>query len=321
MGHKTLSKETIDKIIELYKQGYYSIDIAKELNIGIISVHKYIKKAGYSNNNYKKNISLSLEPKKKQAIKLYEEGLSGVDISKRLNVSYTTVYKYLRSKGISPKSFEDASRKYLLNQDFFLNIDSEIKAYWLGFLYADGYITSNVLGLSISNKDKLHLEKFRQALETDKPINTYIPKSKSKPIVSLHISSDKLVSQVRNLGLVERKTLILEKLPDIKKELLSHFIRGYFDGDGCIHIEKKYNVLRLSILGTYNFISSLQDTLLQNCNITKVKLTQCKKNNSITYQYGKGGNLQVRKIYDYLYKDATVYLERKKERFDSVFFK
>nr|DAG90196.1 MAG TPA: endonuclease [Crassvirales sp.] len=59
------------------------------------------------------------------------------------------------------------------NRDFFSVIDTEEKAYWLGFLYADGFISAsgNTVGLSISLKDIDHLKKYNNALNYTKGLN------------------------------------------------------------------------------------------------------------------------------------------------------
>ena len=114
----------------------------------------------------------------------------------------------------------------------FEKIDSEEKAYWLGFLYADGYISfsENKIELSLAEKDVHHIEKFRDFLG----INNRICYRPSVKAYRLSFRSDKCKQDLINQGCTPRKSLTL-KFPTSKQvpyELIRHFIRGYFDGDG-----------------------------------------------------------------------------------------
>ena len=107
-------------------------------------------------------------------------------------------------------------------------------------------------------------------------------------------------------------------MPDwlLKHEYLHHFMRGYFDGDGCISkcsLVNKRKVVQKSfnILGTFNFINAYKIILEKNCNINCNKI--CKKGNIYSISYS--GNVIINNIYNFLYKDATIYLERKKYKF------
>ena len=141
------------------------------------------------------------------------------------------------------------------NHHYFDKIDSPEKSYWLGFLMADGTISDRAkkgalqLQIHLANKDIEHLKKFHLAIESDNAIHYEADGS----IRSSH-SSDYLCEALINLGCTSRKTFTLEfpKLPD---ELINHFIRGYFDGDGsaCIHKGRLF----IHFLGTYNFIETL----------------------------------------------------------------
>ena len=88
-------------------------------------------------------------------------------------------------------------------------------------------------------------------------------------------------------------------------------MRGYFDGDGCITTARHGKDLRFEILGTYEFLTMYEKTM--NMNIKEPKQTKSK-----AFSVKHGGNRQVKKIYDYLYKDATIYLERKRDIFIAV---
>lgn len=224
-----------------------------------------------------------------------------------------------------PETFEDrirlsaAHRKYNLDEFFFSKIDSEGKAYWLGFFAGDGAITDeNKIRLSL--KDKKHVKKFKEAVKwTGKD---YFHKDTNA--LEVNFRSFKMVKDLANYFVTPQKTFTV-KFPKIPKLLERHFIRGVFDADGCIcraaritykNSGKVYILYggEFSIEGNKEFISTLQSRLVE------LGLPQ----NSISYP-GKrihrvryGGINQLRKIYNYLYENATIFLKRKKELFEDI---
>ena len=134
------------------------------------------------------------------------------------------------------------NRMYNVNHNFFDIIDSEEKAYILGFLYADGTnmeVINGQNGISFTQleQDIDILNKINVAMQSTYPINSYIQKSNGKVKCKLTFCSQKLSDQVNFLGAPPKKSLIL-KFPNKEifksPDLIRHFIRGYFDGDGCI---------------------------------------------------------------------------------------
>lgn len=203
-------------------------------------------------------------------------------------------------------------RKYVLNENFFEKIDSEEKAYFLGLLFADGYINENyyMVDLTLHIKDEEILRKFIFYLYANKrPLklirNNYL---------RLVISSKKLVNDLKSHGCYQKKTFKL-KFPNLPENMIRHFIRGYFDGDGCITINKK-GTLNISIVGTIDLLNDVKQILCKKCNLnnTIYDNRHPNRNNNIrALRYG--GNIVVNRIYHYLYDDSTIYLSRKKDKF------
>lgn len=126
-------------------------------------------------------------------------------------------------------------------------------------------------------------------------------------------------------GCVPRKSLILKFPTTIPKKLISHFIRGYFDGDGYNSISIATNKNKTNTIyytcsygfnGTYEFLTSLNDYLPIKLNIHKEQ----RNINTNTHFATKSGSTNFKIMYDYLYKDATVYLNRKKSKFEKYFY-
>lgn len=225
-------------------------------------------------------------------------GKTITDISKTLNISRVTLQNRMRDWGLSKKQIQ-------FNESFFEIIDNEHKAYWLGFMMADGCVSMShhpKVVIKLSNKDGDHLYKWHKSINSC--LKVHHMKSGSQ---SQHYSKKMCLDLVR-LGCVPRKSTIL-KFPYLNRLLVRHFVRGYFDGDGCAELRthQKTPQLRLSFVGTELFLTKLQRHLKTN---NKLYPTG---NNKVARQLQICGNIKAKKIADWMYKDATVFLERKKE--------
>ena len=300
------------------KQNYQTMEnskIIKILGITYNQLHSYA-----SNNKLKKQ-----ESKKKTKPHYFE-----VCLNNRKAQDYN-IENYLGHE-FEPKIdqsnlYKSKYGKYYVNQDYFQTIDNEWKAYWLGFLYADGYVIFDeksskkkvLLGIGLSIVDKDHLNKLKDSLQTDAPIKEFATNYKNCVSAKLTVCNLKMVQDLCKLGCVPNKTLIL-KFPDekiISKNLLKHFIRGYFDGDGCISINIEKRTARINILGTYDFISELKKILIKEIGASDVNIISEKGTKIYYLQYGDIALIE--KFYKYLYRDANIYLQRKLNKFDSLF--
>lgn len=223
----------------------------------------------------------------------------------------------------SRKGQGGAKRKYSLNENYFEKLDSKDKAYFLGFIYADGFITKRNIGQSILGLTLAEIEpidKFKKYIQTDKPVGFYKKTnsySENSYEYKLALISDKLVSDIEKLGVVERKTLILT-FPNIPEELIPHFIRGYFDGDGSVFLHKDYTdneYLGINICGTKEFLTTLSKY------IPFLEEGQCiykeKRRETNCWNLKLASNIRSLELYHYLYKNCDdLYLSRKKEKFE-----
>ena len=120
-------------------------------------------------------------------------------------------------------------------ENYFRQIDSKEKAYWLGFIYADGGISCNRLCFSLSSKDRGHLVSFCKSIGYDcSKIKSYKRKLRDKTYScsDLSVFSKKIVSDLAKLGCIEKKTYSL-RFPKILEEFRCAFLVGFYDGDGC----------------------------------------------------------------------------------------
>jgi len=190
-------------------------------------------------------------------LKEYQEGNSVLSLSKKYpQFKYSKIYDYIKKNGIEIRQTSETARKFYCNSAYFKEIDTEDKAYWLGFIAADGYISktkykNDVLGISLAVKDYSHLEKFKKSISYTGDIKEYISSGYAKSKYSrIAIRDSNVVNDLLSHGIKYNKSLTLDfdsiLVPDF---LMNHFIRGYFDGDGCItySIHNKYKDRRYAI--------------------------------------------------------------------------
>ena len=255
-----------------------------------------------------------------EIIDLYLNNKSIKEICKHLNSSSTCyIWEILKKNGITIRANGEERRKYKLNIDFFDEIDTEEKAYILGFLYADGYNNEKKgeISLCLKESDKDILLKITKILQPEKPLSYKVYKQKAGGFenrenqYSISISNKHMSNQLAKLGCPQAKTFLLTfpTVEQVPEYLQRHFIRGYFEGDGCIS-GKKYPAI--DIVGTSEFLASLQEVLINNLKFSKTKLAIRHKdriNNIVALRYG--GINQIKNFRHYLYHDSTIYLDRK----------
>lgn len=210
------------------------------------------------------------------------------------------------------KVFTKKKRTYPLNETFFDNINTEAKAYFLGFLYADGcnHTEKGCVSLSLQEKDKEILEKLSRLLQPSKPLHKYRNTAGFKTSNSqykLVISSRHISNRLVELGCVKQKTMILV-FPDtnqVPESLQKHFIRGYFDGDGCVESNG------VSMVGTLRFCSSVKDIVKINLGVNFYLRF---KGNYPTTEISTKAK-QGRIFLKWIYSDSTIHLQRKYEKY------
>lgn len=202
------------------------------------------------------------------------------------------------------------NRKYAMNESYFSKIDSQNKAYILGFIMADGSVNDRSIEIRLHNKDKEVLNFIKREICPLKPLYEIKEHGWTKKQFMLKLSSVALVSDLKKIGCIQRKTFTL-KFPKIESKYHHHFIRGYFDGDGCVCISNN-NVV--SIIGTEIFINELQKILIRKCGLSQTKLQFKKGMASVNY----GGDINVLKIANYMYNNADFKMQRKFLKFEEI---
>lgn len=198
-------------------------------------------------------------------------------------------------------------RKSYLDIHYFQKIDSKEKAYWLGFIAADGTITSNEITIQLQARDKEHLLKFSKAVRGNftlreiKGTNNF-----GKEYFHYRVGTrcNEWVNDLSQYGIAPNKSLELDP-PDINEEFIPYWIIGLMDGDGSINWNR--DKIRISFTGTKEVLSFIKEKLNSNAVIGKEH--RCEN----TYRIFIENHLSEEFLKKYKYKDLKFALERKKE--------
>ena len=218
--------------------------------------------------------------------------------------------------------------QYTYNHSFFKNIDTEEKAYWCGFIMADGNVfrfdETNIceLCIKLQEGDADHLRKFNKSLEGNIPVTLY-ESANIMPDGCIHIAkmcqiriySEEMFHDIKKYGVIPNKSLIKEFPENIPENLIRHYIRGYFDGNGTVCLsgkksnpsDKKY--VRCSFAtGSRKFAENLKNKLKKH-NIETSRIF--KKKDANCYTISICGMRNTDNFLKFIYDNSTIYLDRK----------
>ena len=254
-------------------------------------------------------------------IKDYLSGISVPKLSEKYKYSNPIIYKHLRENDIKIKTASEASSKYKINTDLFKTIN-EISAYWMGFILADGTFRKNTSSKSyqllfcLSIKDKSHLEKFRESIQPGVSITIIEPKEtdcfKNNGSCRIGITNTEICKDIWKYGITPNKS----KEVILKNEIIfnKHFWRGFVDGDGYLgYTESGNNKQRLEVVGnisTLNYFLDFCKTIIPDLK------NQVKPHKNI-YCVRLGGKT-AKTILKELYEGSSIFLDRKKEKYENI---
>ena len=309
-----------NNIIVEYNKGNSIVYLSKQFGYSTTKISTYLKNNGVTVINRQNIVNYDLD---KDIIPLYSQGYSLTKLAEMFHTNRNNLAKKLKARGIEVVNHQNETK---FNEHIFDVIDIEEKAYWLGFIYADGYIDSSPLEenkkskygfeLSLKGSDAEHLHKFNEFMGHNKNnVKIGYTNCEGKRCIRCRwfVANKHLWNILNNLGCTPRKSLTLkfpkeEIFQDIS--LIRHFIRGYFDGDGCLSYTKGIKTFSpvCGFLGTEKFLESLKSYcfILENKNIHH-------KSNENVYEISCSHN-EASKLLHYLYDNSNIYLQRKYNR-------
>ena len=230
------------------------------------------------------------------------------------------IYRVLRRHNVAVKNRSDANI-WKREIRMFDTITEEWQAYFLGLLFSDGNLYKSRVSISLVEDDfdivkrvcnKLFVKppKYYRGIHTITTSNG--TKKNCRPQLCMSFSNVYFANILRSkFNLQSNKSLTCMFPTNVPCKFINHFLRGYFDGDGCIKICSKRRVV--SILGSKPFLEATRSILLLE-GLKNVFINQRGNIYSI-YIYAKE---DIDNFYDFLYKDATLYLNRKREKFHLI---
>lgn len=306
LKYVNLDKVFKQKVVDMYVVGKKCMStISKEVGIDSRMVSRIL-----SEFNIKKDLAYS-----KYSIELmaeiilkYKNGEDIWQLSKKYEVYGNTIRYWLRCRGIQLRgNITSPQQLYTYNRNYFDHIDTEGKAYFLGMMYADGCVSTKNISILALHKDDIDvIEKFCVELESDLPIKRY-KNIKRRNMAILSICSTQLSQDLIKQGCMVAKTFKLKFPKKLDDDLKHHFIRGYFDGDGCVgkyHYKHDYYIW--NILGTHQFTTGCREFM-----DTQLKLGGCIYKKATVWALAFASKRDVFKIIKWLYDGATIYMDRK----------
>ena len=200
----------------------------------------------------------------------------------------------------------------MFDTTIFEKIDSEEKAYWLGFLEADGCLHNGGgdyrIELGLKEEDYHHLEKYRDFIGK----NNKISHRDGTNSYRFNFRDKKVHADLIKLGCTPQKSLTLQfpTNQQVSDELLLPFLRGYFDGDGSFWYKNRFG---LNILSSKDFLNGLKRRyiLFSELNIYPIHYDRPDKGQRI-----QTGNRQlVNQFLNDIYSNANIYLDRKYHKY------
>ena len=242
---------------------------------------------------------------------------SNTEICTKYDICESTLHNILRKNNINIENKWNG-RQYFFNEKYFDDIDDEHKAYWLGFIYADGYHNPRRYSLSITlqEEDNEILQKFYQDINCNRIVDKIYNKQYNKFYVKAYVQHPHLSKVLFKQGVPNDKSFKIRFPSDdiVPYELKRHFIRGYLDGDGCITIPQNKSKIAWSIIGNYDCMNEMKQHIEEN--ILNYSINIHPKDS--IYTIGKCGRFVTQTFLDWLYKDATIYLQRKYDKYLAI---
>jgi hypothetical protein len=223
---------------------------------------------------------------------------------------FQPIYTLLKKEGVfvHRSNVEKSIRRYTLDERFFEVIDSEAKAYSLGFIIADGHLDEKArrVKIALHEKDVDILVKMSEAMGSTSPIAFIASKNQR----SVCFNSALMVADLKRFGLTSNKSLTMDDQAwgHIPEDLKRHFIRGYLDGDGSLFLNRRYSSgvkYLVQVIGTESFLRGTFDKYYPTtCKLYKYKTCEM-------YCWKLSSRAACMDFLAKIYENSTISLDRK----------
>lgn len=250
----------------------------------------------------------------------YLNGESARGIARSFGIDKTSIIAALRRTNTQQRAPADRNRLYYIDGKTFDIIDTQDKAYWWGFLYADSSINKRSLTLGLKRADEHHIIKLKEFLKSEHPVRQRIAiVNGTKYLKSqLSVTDEHMVNRLRELGIIAYRPYPDKVTSNLSPHLVSHWIRGYFDGDGYVAPLKNKKGTKqgsIKILGQTILLQWVRYIFHTYCQTNIEQKIRNAGHSQKMWTLDYSGRKQCERIGDFLYKDANIFLERKHIRF------
>lgn len=300
------------QIIDLAARKVPYNEIANDFNLAVGTIKNIVARGPMTIKPPGRSIE---EQERQHIIDLYAAGDDLIAVSVKTGRGTATIRRIVAKAGITRTGLTP-NRFHKVNENYFKRIDSEQKAYWLGFLMADGCIAKRSSGyrtlrINLGIKDKHHLDAFNTSIQSDYPVvfkESKSARSFGKQIIYLGITNKAFASHLLAIGWDNFKNY--GKWIEIDENLLRHQLRGFMDGDGWV------SKTRTSNPPVHIGFCSQFDSVLSRINqIVGINKPSHKVSSIRAVQYHGAA---CHGIYRLLYDDATIWLSRKRQRLEEL---
>ena len=237
----------------------------------------------------------------------YLSGTSTIKIAEKFGCNDHLIAKVLRDLGVEIRPTGYTSKT---EQTLFRNITNEIEAYTLGLITSDGNIDKNgTIRIFLTESDKYILEEINSKLLNGTGKLSIDKKQNAKDVARLGFCGKAICKNLAQYNIVPNKSESLTNIYILPEELMNHYIRGLFDGDGVASKNGQY--IRIGFCAKRKeFVESYQSFLCKTLFMRKNKIF----NTGGCFQCSWGARTDIEKFYNYIYRDATIFLGRKKNK-------
>lgn len=319
---KRLEKEDHDKIIELYSGGMNIKQVSEELNFAVDTVSRFL----HANNIYIKKSKTIPEEMKTEVCRLYKSGESFMKIYKKIGLGQGFIAKILKEGDVKSRP----AKFHTIDEEYFKEIDSHKKAYFIGLILSDGCVCWNrpktkidKLQISLTKEDSYLLDMFiketdysgkLREIKYDKT-NKKFGNRRDARVVGVYNMN--FVSELTKYGIFPNKSMTHPFFQNIPEEFMCSALLGFFDGDGSVSFVKKENRLAASMIGSIEFIEEAKNLLHDKGISCSSRIRYLKSGNQMGELRMKG-NRSCLKFYRYLYQSNIPSLNRKRAKFEYV---
>ncbi|MBV9229227.1 MAG: hypothetical protein JOZ18_07930 [Chloroflexi bacterium] len=304
-----MPKEHEDAMIAAYLAGASAKQAAAQFGYSNVSCLNVLRRRGIVPRSISEIRRMPLEHED-AIIAAYLAGATTQQAAELFGYNSTTAINVLKRRGITRRPLSEALRRYAVDESFFDCIDTPDKAYWLGFLTADGVIGDDFVRINLQIGDTDHIHKFAASLRSEQPVG-FRENTSSNGVTSTQafilISSLKLTQSLHRLGVTPKKTFIVRPCEEVPEALLADYWRGVFDGDGSISRSGLLHMnWQVSLVGNMAMVEGFREFIARfvrsNANVRPI---------SSIFRVTYFGHAKPRAVAQVLYENATIYLDRK----------